>query len=184
MDIRIKYGRDMTTEEFNTLLALDVKFFGNNILTNEGMAVKRFLKFKDCIISMYSGDSPMGFVCFFNVDYSIYQRALTGQEVFDDNLCEKEVLPMTKERRNYILLFDLIVDDPYRNQGISKLLFGLLGDYLKQKCKEGYEIGSIFGYTISLKGHRLSSFYGGRDIWRREDITLVEMEKEAFIGTL
>jgi hypothetical protein len=184
MGIKIKYGRDMTTEEFNKLLALDIKFFGNNILTNEGMALKRFLKFKDCIISMYSGDTPMGFVCFFNVDYSIYQRALTGQELFDDNLCENEVMPMTKERENYILLFDLIVDDPYRNQGISKLLFGLMGDYLKQKCKEGYEIGSIFGYTMSSKGHRHSSFYGGRDIWTREDITFVEMEKEVFIGTL
>ena len=115
MDIRIKYGREMTTEEFNILLALDIKFFGNNVLTNEGMAEKRFLKFKDSIISMYSGDSLMGFVCFFNVDYSIYQRAFTGQEVFDDNLCENDVMPMTKESENYILLFDLIVDDPYRN---------------------------------------------------------------------
>jgi len=184
MGIKIKYGHDMSAEEFNRLLTLDIKFFGNNILTDEGMALKRFLRFQDSIISVYSGDIPMGFICFFNVDRSIYQRALIGQELFDDNLDQSEVMPLTKEHENYILLFDLVVDDSYRNQGIAKLLIGLVGDYLKQKCVEGYEIGSIFGYSMTLKGHRILSSYGGKDIWSRGNITLIEIEKEVFIGTL
>lgn len=184
MVIKIKYGQEMSAEEFNTLLMLDIKCYGNRILTNHGMALKRFLRFQDSIISVYSGDTPVGFICFFNVDCSIYQRALIGRELFDDNLCESEVMPLTKEHENYILLFDLVVDDSYRNQGISKLLNGLTGDYLKRKCKEGYEIGSIFGYSITSKGHRILSSYGGRDIWSRGNITLIEIEKEVFIGTL
>jgi len=184
MSTKVKHGSDMSTEEFNTLLALDKKVFGNNILTNEGMALKRFLRFKDSIISVYSGDTPMGFVCFFNVDRSVYERALTGRELFDDNLCESEVIPLTKEHKNDILLFDLVVDDSYRNQGISKLLNGLIGDYLKRKCKEGYEIGRMFGYAVTPKGHRILSSYGGRDIWTRGDVTFIEINKELFMGTL
>lgn len=184
MDIEIRYGRDMSAEEFNTLLALDKKVFGNNILTNEGMALKRFLRFKDSIISVYSGDTPIGFICFFNVDRSIYERALIGRELFDDNLCESEIIPLSKEHENYILLFDLVVDDSYRGQGISKLLNGLIGDYLKRKCKEGSEIGRIFGYAVTPKGHRILSSYEGRDIWTKGDVTFIEINKELFMGML
>ena len=69
--VAVKYGRDMREEEFNALLALDIKVYGEGIIAAEGLALKRFLKFKDGIVSVYSGGSPAGFACFYNVDRSV-----------------------------------------------------------------------------------------------------------------
>lgn len=184
MDIQIKYGQDLPVEAFNDILALDVTVFGNDILTNQGMALKRFLRFKDSIIAAYSGDTLIGFVCFFSVVPAVYQRAITEQAYIDDNLNEDEVKPLTKGAGNHILLFDFVIDEPFRNQGISKLILAFTRDYLKNKNNEGYVIDHIFGYAITPKGFRNLSSFGGRELWTRDTISFMEINKELFLRLL
>ena len=180
MDIAVKYGRDMKEEEFNALLALDIKVYGEGIIAAGGMALKRFLKFKDGIISAYSGGFPAGFICFYNVDRTVYERAAAG-EFIDDNLCDSEIRPFAKNRENNILLFDYVVDEPFRNRGLGKMLAGLAGDFLRQKNDKGYSISRIFGYAITEKGVRGLQSYGGRESWSRDGVAFFEVNKEAYM---
>lgn len=181
MDIKIKYGQDLSVEALYSILDLDLKIFGNDILTHEGMALKRFLKFKNSIIAAYAGNTLMGFICFYNVAPSIYERAYSQQEYFDDNLCEADVNPMAKEEGNHILMFDLVIDEPFRNEGLAIMLIDAVRDFLKAKHQDGYAIDHVFGYAITPEGFQILSSFGGRKLWTREDISFLELNKELFL---
>lgn len=184
MDIRIINGQELSAEDFKSILALDCKIFGNTILINEGMAEKRFLKFKDGIIAAYTEDTLMGFISFYSVDASVYQRAVFGQEYVDDDLNESEVVPLEKERGNNILILDLAVDEAFRHHGVSKQLHESLWAYLSKKHNHGYLIERVFCFAITNEGFNSMMFLGGRDVWTRDNITLFELDKEIFLGHL
>lgn len=64
MEITIKAGQELSVEAFGAILDLDCKIYGNEILTNQGMALKRFVKFPEGIIAAYTGDVLVGFISF------------------------------------------------------------------------------------------------------------------------
>lgn len=181
MEIIIRAGQELSVDDFEATLDLDRKIFGNDIVTHQGMAVKRFLKFKDGLIAAYTGNTLMGFISFFGVTAAVYQRAVFEQEYIDDNLDESEVVSLEKGRGNHILILDLAVDEAFRHQGISKLLHERLWDYLGQKHHQGYQIERIFCFAITAEGHQSMSFLGGKAIWSKDEITLFELGKEIFL---
>lgn len=184
MHFSIKQGESLSQQDFEAIIDLDRKFFGDDIISNEGMAEKRFLKFKDGLIAAFSGEMLIGFTCFFSVDASIYQRAVDNREYIDDNLNDTDVLPLEKGRNNDILLFDIVVEQDFRRQGVSKLLLDSLRDYLKKKNKEGYAIGKIISFAITSDGANNMVSLGGKLIWSNDKATLFEISKETFLGCL
>ncbi|MDD3306979.1 MAG: GNAT family N-acetyltransferase [Acetobacterium sp.] len=182
MNITIKAGQELSVEDFEATLDLDRKIFGNEILTNQGMALKRFLKFKEGLIAAYTENTLMGFISFFGVAASVYQRALFEQEYIDDNLDVSEVLPLKKGSSNDILILDLAVDESFRHQGISKRLHETLWDYLRHKYNQGYLIERVFCFAITAEGCQSMKFLGARAIWSKDNITLFELGKEVFLG--
>lgn len=184
MEISIKGGQELSVEDLNSILDLDCKIFGDEILTNQGMAVKRFLKFRDGIIAAYTGNMLMGFINFYGVADSVYEQAVFRQEYIDDNLDENDVLPLEKGRANKIMILDLAVDESFRHQGISKLLHERLWDYLRQKHHQGYLIERIFCFAITKEGCQSMLFFGGRAIWTRDNITFFELDKEVVLGRI
>ncbi|OFV70885.1 GNAT family N-acetyltransferase [Acetobacterium wieringae] len=184
MEITIKVGQELSIEAFQAILDLDCKIYGDDILTNQGMALKRFIKFPEGIIVAYSGEVLAGFISFFGVDESVYQRAVSNQEYIDDNLNENEVVPLEKGRGNYILILDLAVDEIFRHQGISKQLHDQLWDYLKQKQNQGFPIERVFCFAITNEGCKSMSNLGGQAIWTRNQTTLFELDQELVLGQL
>lgn len=184
MEMTIKGGPELSGAEFQSILELDCKIFGNSILINEGMAEKRFLKFKDGIIAAYTEDTLMGFINFYSVDASVYERAVFEQEYIDDNLNESEVVPLERGRGNHILILDLAVEASFRHQGISKRLHDLLWDYLQKKHRQGYLIERIFCFAITAEGVKSMIALGGKAIWTKEKITLFELDKEIILRQL
>lgn len=184
MEITIKGGPELSAEDFKSILALDCKVFGNTILINEGMAEKRFLKFKDGIIAAYTGNRLMGFINFYSVDASVYERAVFRHEYIDDDLNESKVVPLKKDRGNQILILDLAVDDAFRHQGVSRRLHESLWDYLGQKHRQGYLIDRVFCFAITTEGFKSMLSLGSSDIWTRDNITLFELNQEIFLGQL
>ena len=184
MEITIKGGQELSGEDFKSILQLDLKIFGDEILTNQGMAVKRFLKFRDGIIAAYSEDTLMGFINFYSVAASVYERAVFNQEYIDDNLNESEVVPLEKVRANNILILDLAVDESFRHHGISKKLHDELWDYLREKHRQGYLIERIFCFAITAEGFTSMAALGGKAIWTKENITLFELDKEIVLRQL
>lgn len=184
MEITIKGGPELSAAEFQSILELDCKIFGNSILINEGMAEKRFLKFKDGMIAAYTGDTLMGFINFYSVAASVYERAVFNQEYIDDNLNENEVVPLEKARGNNILILDLAVDEAFRHQGISKQLHDLLWGYLRKKHHQGYLIERIFCFAITAEGFKSMVALGGKAIWKKEGVTLFELDKEIILRQL
>lgn len=182
MDIIIKAGQELAVEDFDATLDLDRKIFGNEIVTNQGMALKRFLKFKDGLIVAYAQNILTGFISFYGVAASVYQRAVFEQEYIDDNLDESEVLLLEKGRENIILILDLAVDESFRHQGISKRLHETLWDYLRHKYNQGYLIERVFCFAITAEGCQSMKFLGARAIWSKDNITLFELGKEVFLG--
>jgi hypothetical protein len=181
MGVTIKQGKALTEADFNSVLALDVRIFGKEILTNEGMALRRFLKFEDGLIAAYSDDTLVGFISFFNVKPAVYERGVKQQEYIDDNLSASDVGPLEKGKANRILLFDHIVEESSRQQGISKLLLDLTRDYLNNQHNKGYWIEHIFSYAITPEGGQLLSSFGGRKLWTRDKVTFFEIDREIFL---
>lgn len=181
MDIRIINGQELSAEDFKSVLALDCKIFGNSILVNEGMAEKRFLKFKDGIIAAYTGNALMGFINFYSVDASVYERAVFEQAYIDDDLNENEVVPLKKGKANTILILDLAVDEAFRHLGVSKRLHKSLWEYLRQKHNQGFLIERVFCFAITTEGFNSMLFLGSRAHWTRDNITLFELDKEIFL---
>lgn len=184
MEITIKAGQQLSIEAFQAILDLDCKIYGDDILTNQGMAVKRFLKFPEGIIAAYDGDTLAGFISFLGVALPVYQRAVFDQEYIDDSLNEKDVVPLEKNRDNHILILDLAVDESYRHQGISKQLHDRLFAYLSEKQKQGFPIARLFCFAITAEGCKSMSNLGGRAIWTRNQTTLFELDKEIVLGQL
>lgn len=184
MNMTIKSGQELTVEDFKSILALDLMIFGKDILTNKGMAEKRFLKFKEGIITAYAEEKLVGFISFFSVMPAVYQRALSQQEYIDDNLKDEEIKPLTKEEKNIILLFDHVIDPDYQGQGISRLLVESAREYLKQKNVEGYVIERIFAFAISVKGCQILLSLGGKTMWTKDNITCFELDCEIFLGLI
>lgn len=181
MDINIRAGQELSVEDFEATLDLDRKIFGDEILTNQGMALKRFLKFKEGLIAAYSENTLTGFISFFGVSASVYQRAVFEREYIDDNLDVREVLPLEKGRPNNILILDLAVDESFRHQGISKRLHEILWDYLRHKHNQGYLIERVFCFAITTEGCQSMKFLGARAIWSKDNVTLFELGNEVFL---
>ncbi|AFA49954.1 hypothetical protein Awo_c32260 [Acetobacterium woodii DSM 1030] len=148
------------------------------------MAEKRFLKFKEGVITAYAEKKLVGFISFFSVMPAVHQRALLQQEYIDDNLNAEEIKPLTKEASNSVLLFDHVIDPDYRGQGISRLLVESAREYLKQKNIEGYVIENIFAFAISVKGRQILLSLGGKTMWIKDDITCLELDREIFLGLI
>ena len=182
MDIIIRSGQELSVEDFESTLDLDRKIFGDEIVTNQGLAVKRFLKFKEGLIAAYTENTLVGFISFFRVAASVYQRAVFEQEYIDDNLDVSEVLPLEKGRTNDILILDLAVDEAFRHHGISKRLHETLWDYLRQKHNQGYLIERVFCFAITAEGHQSMLFLGAKAIWSKDEMTLFELGKEIFLA--
>ena len=181
MDFWIKQGERLSQQDFGAIIDLDRRIFGEAIISNEGMAERRFLKFKDGLIGVFSGDVLIGFTCFFSVDSSIYQRAVYNREYIDDDLNDTDVIPLEKGRNNDILLFDIVVEQAFRRQGVSNLLVDSLRDYLKTKHKEGYTIGKIISFAITSDGVKNMVSLGGKLIWSNDKVTLFEVNKDIFL---
>jgi len=61
------------------------------------------------------------------------------------------------------------------------LILDAIRGFLKQKNETGYIIEKIFGYAITPKGLKILSSFGGREIWTRDGITFLEINKETFL---
>ncbi|WP_296558648.1 GNAT family N-acetyltransferase [uncultured Acetobacterium sp.] len=181
MDILIKQGERLSMQDFEAIMELDRKSFGDNIISNEGMAEKRFLKFKDGFIAAFADNVLIGFTCFFSVDSGIYQRAVDNQEYIDDNLNDTEVIPLEKGRDNDILLFDIVVEQAFQQQGVSNLLVNSIRDYLKKKNIEGCPIGKIIAFAITADGVNNMLYLGGKPIWSKDKVTLFELNNDIFL---
>lgn len=184
MDIVLKQGDELTLRDFEAILALDIKCFGEEILTEAGMAKKRFLKFREGFIAAYEQDVMAGFISFFSVAPSVYERAAERQEFIDDNLKVDEIRAFTKDAKHYILMFDHVVDEEHQNHGISKILIESVQDFLCRKNDEGYEITKIFGYAITKSGQGILSALGGSVLWERKKAAFLELDKAFFLRRL
>ncbi len=181
MEIKIRYGSDMSEAEFCSLLELDKKSYGPEIITNEGMALQRFLKNKECVIAAYQAERLAGFICFLSVGKDVYERALFNKEYFDDNLSADNVCKFSLNSENYILLIDIVVDNEFQNLGLSRLLLEKTGQFLNNKDKEGFRIEQIFAYAVSEDGLKAAKACGGTVIWHRDNIHMFTVNKKRFM---
>lgn len=178
MNIIIKNGQELSDTDFEKTLALDRHVFGNEIITNDGMSLKRFLKFKEGLIAAYSPDNQlMGFINFFNVTQETYHRIFIKQEYIDDNLDVKDVISFKKQQANHILILDLVVDESFRNNGVSKQLHKSLWEHLRQKQQQNYQIENIFCFAITKGGHKIMTTLGSQAIWQKSGITLFKINQ-------
>lgn len=180
MMFEIKQGEMISEENFDELLELDRKTYGDEIFTTRGMAKERFEKFKEGIIAVYIDDELAGFTCFYNVEAEIYREALQ-QKIFDDNLNAQNVIPLAKETKNYILLMDMNIAEDFRKMGLAKVLNNKISQYLRKKHLQGFMMGGIFAYAMTPKGLKILSNLGGKVIWEKEELTLVDIDLSTFL---
>ncbi|WKY47607.1 GNAT family N-acetyltransferase [Eubacteriaceae bacterium ES3] len=181
MDFLFKNGHDMPRDVFQQLLELDKITYGDQVISEDGLAYRRFEKFKDGIIAAFYKNELAGFICFYSVKGSVYNEAVNEQMIFDDNLLVADLKPLYKNDSNYILLLDMNISKPFRNKGIAKQLIQAVGAYLIQKEKVGCRIDKIFAYAYTEKGFIILENLGGSPVWDKEGIFLMDVDPKTFM---
>lgn len=151
----IKLGTELDENDFDELIDLDIRFYGNEIITDAGEAKKRFLANRDSIVAAYSEDVLVGFLCYLNVKSDIVKRVFEQDEYLDDNVPASSILPFSKEKKNDIFFLDIVVEERFRGTGVSRLLMDEWKKHLCSMALQGYAIGKFFGFVLTEGGMRL-----------------------------
>jgi hypothetical protein len=181
MDFMIKQGEELPIETFQEILDLDKITYGNQVITDEGLAYRRYKMFKDGIIAAFFNNELAGFFCFYSVKADVYEKAVTQRVLFDDNLQTADLKPLTLSNSNYILLLDMNIRKKFRAEGLARKLEQTAGNYLLQKEKEGFKIDKIFAYAYTEEGFKILKNLGGKMVWEIDGISLMELQPRAFM---
>ncbi|WKY44649.1 hypothetical protein Q5O14_00720 [Eubacteriaceae bacterium ES2] len=181
MDFIIKQGQELPIEIFQEILDLDKSTYGDQVITNEGLAFRRYEKFKDGIIAAFFNHELAGFFCFYSVNANVYDQAVNRQLIFDDNLQVADLKPLTPNKPNYVLLLDMNIKKQFRSEGLARRLEQTAGNYLIQKENEGYKIDKIFAYAYTEEGFKILKNLGGHVVWEKEGMTLMDLLPAAFM---
>ncbi|MGE4507810.1 MAG: hypothetical protein AB7D16_04185 [Eubacteriaceae bacterium] len=181
MKFIIKQGEELSKEVFQEIIDLDKSTYGDQVITDEGLAGRRYEKFKDGIIAAFSNGELAGFFCFYSVKENIYHQSVNRQMIFDDNLQTADLKDLTLDKQNYILLLDMNIKKQFRSEGLAQKLEQTAGLYLIQKEKEGYQIDKVFAYAYTQEGLKILENLGGHPIWEKDGITLMDLQPKAFM---
>jgi len=152
MNIQIRYGTPTTLEEYNILFDLDKQTYGEEIITNCDYTIARFVKCPDCFIRAYDNEKFIGAMTMYPVSDEFLEIMNSSDEFFDDNISPDYIVPLSKERTNHLLIFDLVILPEYRGAKLSYKMFEGMRKFALQKINEGYKIPLIYGYALTDSG--------------------------------
>lgn len=170
MNIKCIFSKGKNDSFINDVLALDALSYPDYILGSFKSVSERYHKNTDSYILAYKDDSTLiGYICFFPVTDSIFEKMMTTSKMVDDDLTFDDVEVYRKNNKNNILIISIVISPEYRDGNTIKEISKSLADYIENKINEGYEISSFVGSTVSEDGFKVLSRWGFKKIKDLED---------------
>lgn len=120
---------------------------------------KRYNVCNDSFLLLYDGDILAGYMNFFPVGDSLHNEMIDRNDtrMRDDDISPEEIKDWSKNGDNDIFIISIALRPEYRksnsnsNDAVITLSNAFL-ELLREKSENGYKIGSISGYAVSLGG--------------------------------
>jgi hypothetical protein len=164
MEFTVNYGTNAPKGFINEVYALDKAVYSPSLCGVIENLEKRYEKCKDSFILVYNGDELAAYLNFFPVGEKLKQELDDPDKYIlrDDDIMPEEILDWEENKVHHLFIISAVVREPYRDGEAIKILGDTLLEFLRQKHKAGYLIGSISGSAISEGGaNLLKRFRGG-----------------------
>ena len=162
MDFEVKYGTNAPEGFLKEVYALDMAVYSPSLCGELKNLEKRHQVCKDSFILIYSGKELVAYLNLFPVGEKLYEELNDPDcdNLRDDDIAPEEILDWRQvdkneeriEKKNNLFIISAVVKEDYRDGEAIKLLGNALLDFLREKEKAGYRIGSISGSAISDGG--------------------------------
>ena len=90
----------------------------------------------------------VGYVNFLNLDEKVYKK-MVKSEVFFDDFTNKDILDWTKNRRSFVNLNAIVLNDVYNNKNTISKIENAIKRYIKFMRKNRYFIDEICSFAVN-----------------------------------
>lgn len=171
MALRTETGLTAPKGFIEDVFAIDKAVYSAALCGKIENLYKRYDFCPDSFILVYDGDTLAGYLNMFPISDELYAQ-LNAPDFFgmrDDDIEPFEMDTWRRDKLNHLFIISLAIKTEYRKGETIKLLGNTCLDFLRQKDKEGYKIGSIAGSAISTGGENFLKRFGGQFIKELED---------------
>lgn len=171
MALRTLTGLTAPNGFIEDVFAIDKSVYSPELCGKIENLYKRYEYCPDSFLLVYDGDVLAGYLNVFPISDGLYAQ-LNAPDFFgmrDDDIEPHEMDTWRKDKSNHLFIISLAIKTEYRKGEAIKLLGNTCLDFLRQKDKDGYKIGSIAGSAISSGGENFLKRFGGKFIKELED---------------
>jgi len=115
----------------------------------------RFNKNKESYILAYQGNLLVGYICFFPLKQSTYDKVINDKEMYDDNLTDEDIVSYDKKQNLNIFIISIAVRPEYQKREVGKTLTKEMFTFLDVKRKEGVKINNIVAEAVTVAGRTI-----------------------------
>ena len=171
MALRIETGLTAPRGFIEDVFDIDKSVYSPALCGKIENLYKRYDFCPDSFILVYDGDTLAGYLNMFPISDGLYHE-LNAPDFFgmrDDDIAPFEMDTWRRDKLNHLFIISLAIKTEYRKGETIKLLGNTCLDFLRQKDKEGYKIGSIAGSAISTGGENFLKRLHGSFVKELED---------------
>lgn len=165
-------GSLLSDTHIDEIYDLDKTFFDKKYLWKKDIQKKLFKKNRDSVIGIIDNGDLIGYINFLPISKDKYNEIKKSNKIID-NYKEKDIIPYSKEKKNYITINSVVILKKYQNTKVIKLLTDNFKKSLKKLNKMGYTIGGINTTAISLDGRKFADELGFKRYKKLEDGNLL-----------
>lgn len=152
--LELRTGLNAPKDFIEQVFAIDVMTYSPELCGDIENMYKRYERCKDTFLLLYDDDYLAGYVCFLPIGASLYTQLNDPQDraMRDDDISPKEMSSWRRGALNHLFILSVVIQPDYRDGKAIRILTDGLLDYLREKEREGYLIGSIAGSAVSEGG--------------------------------
>lgn len=179
--IELRYGQPLPSRDFQIIEEMDAEIYGADIFTCPGLANERFRRCPDFFVTALDGPRLVGAWSTYPVKPGLWEKVLASGHMLDDDVDPDFIVPLSRERPNDLMAFDLVVDPAYRGRGIANQIMEGYRLLIRRRQEEGYSFRRLFGYVITPMGYHVMKRYGAKLVRPVDEGQLFSIDLDAFL---
>lgn len=159
------------------VLDIDRQVYSEDMQGSLQSVGERYRKHPTSFLLLEDEDNIVGYLCYFPICDSLYQRMIFSHEPLDDNITANEIRDYSD--KTHLFVISIVIMEAYRDGKAIVLLLDEWKTKIKKKIEEGYGVESISGYTVSEDGRKFVKRLRFEKIGKNEgEYQLYSMTKE------
>lgn len=159
------------------ILDIDSQVYSEDMQGSMQSVGERYHKHPTSFLLVEDEGNIVGYICYFPICESLYQRMIVSDEPLDDNITADEIGDYSD--KTHLFVISIVIIETYRDGNAIMLLLDEWKAKMKKKIEDGYGIESISGYTVSEDGKKFVNKMHFEKIGKNEgEYQLYTMKKE------